>query len=220
MLIVNLNVVAKDIQILGEAVKLFDGGKRVRYFNTHGEIISIHMPKKNNKLITKGTIYGKGGFKFKKNIPRKYIGEEFQIKTNKNWFILSPFNGKFFLPKYSTRMNIVMIPKSSQIFQELFKVRNYYSIQTLVTRSSVNAESQLNNLQNFCIRNSTKSSYYCKKYVKKSSIIEPGRDPLYKIYYEQYKFYKDAKKDLKKIRKLRDLDKSFIVQYTTINTDF
>jgi len=218
--IFNLNTLAKDIQIQGKVVKLLDIGKRTPYFNKYGEPIFIIMPTKNNKTVGKGTIYSKGGFKFKKRIPKKYIGKEFQFKINENWFILSPFNGKFFLPRYSTPINLIIIPKNSQLYMELFKIVDFYSIQTFATHSRIKADLQLKNLQNFCIRNAKKNSFYCKKYVKKIPIINPNRDPLYKIYYNRYNSYSNAKKDLKLIRKLKGLEKSFIVSHTVIDTDF
>jgi len=175
---------------------------------------------KNNKLITKGTIYSKGGFKFYNRVSSKYVGTELQLRTTKDWFILSPFNGKFFLPKYSSKIDIVMIHKKSKIYQELFKVVDYYSIQTFVTGSYQKAELQLKNLRSFCERNSGKNSYYCKKYVVKVPISEPNKDTLFKIYYNRYKSYKEAEKDLKLIKKLRHLEKAFIVQHSIIDTEF
>ena len=98
--IFNLNIYAKDnIDISGKAVKLLDVGKRMKYFKKNGVPISLHIPSLNNKLISNGVIYSKGGFQFRNRVPSQYIGRKIQLKIHRNdWFILSPFDGKFFLP--------------------------------------------------------------------------------------------------------------------------
>ena len=219
LLILNVNIFANGINIEGKIVKLLYTGKRISYFHKNGE--PIYIVNKDNNLITSGTIQSKGGFDFKSRINKKYIGEEFQFKTNNNdWFILFPFKGKFFLPKYSTKINIVMIPKNSQIYLELFKVVNHYTIQVFVTSSSRKADEIRKKLQSFCIRDTKKGRYYCNKYIKKIPIIEPNRDPLYKIYYNTYDSYSKADTDLLKIRQLKDFHGALIFQHTVIDTGF
>lgn len=218
VLICNLNLFGQNIDIKGNAIKILDNGKRTKYFHNNGEQIALYRVL-NNKLITKGTIYSKGGFDLKSRISNKYIGEEFQLRTTNDWFILFPLNGKFFLPKKSLKIKIVLINRNSQIYQELFKIIDYYSIQTFATKSYQKAELQLQYLRDFCKRNG-KNSFYCKKYVRKVPVVQPNKDTFYRINYKKYKSIIDANRDLAKIKKIKYLEKSFIVQYPIIDTNF
>jgi len=170
------------------------------------ERIYFEYPFQNSLLMKKIKIDKYGDFSFPcNNFPK--VGKEIQLKlSNKDYFILSPFNGKLFVPSQENiYKKILIVSKKSSIFLKTCVEVTDQTIQVLVTKEQGKAEELVNQLRQSCI--SKKGSYYCKKHIKYEAFLEGNmlNKLAYKVYYGKYfpdyKSQKNLNKDLQFIQK-------------------
>ena len=81
------------------------------------------------------------------------IGEQIKLEIDdKNWFMLSPFNGIYHIPnKSEEKIEIIMIPKKSSIYLTLFSEISYYTIQVARFNDERKAINMVRRLQYDCL---------------------------------------------------------------------
>ena len=154
-------ILANSIIVDGYIFKVFNDGKRSEFINQNicvkGKVNCIESDKN-------------GYFKFKKIDKKAKIGEKIQLEIiDKNWFMLSPFKGVFHVPQKKEKIKILMVHKSSALYQTLFIKEDYFRIQLSSIYDERNAIHMTRNLQKRCFTRSL------PKRLKKSCWKQKGK---------------------------------------------
>ena len=184
-LLSSTTLMADYINLRGTIVKVQDNGQEEVFKNVR---ISI-----KNSTIQSRT-YQKGNFDMKKNSKDLKAGDPIQLTiSDARWFIISPFDGKMFLPNRAQNIKVRVISKSSRVYAALFKTVRDYNIQIVSTYNEAYAIDTVNALR----RDHFKDVYY-EAYAKGNV---PKNGFFYKVKVGHYKNKTKAIKDLLKIRK-------------------
>jgi len=184
MFLSGTTLMADYINLTGSIINVKDNGQEEALNNVN---ISIN----NSAIYAKMKIGGK--FELHKNTKQFKIGDKIQLKlSDKNWFIVSPFNGKMFLPNKAEKIKIRVVSKQSRVYAALFTTIRDYSIQVVTTYNEAYAIDTMNAL---------KKDYKDVYYEAHAKAKAPKNGFFYKVKVGHYTSKKSAIADLKKIRK-------------------
>jgi len=185
MLLSGTTLMADYLNLTGKIVKVKDNGEEEIFKN-------IGISIKNSNIH--GRTYQKGIFELKKSAREFKFGDKIELTLDDpNWFILSPFNGKIFMPNKATRLKVRVISKQSRTYASLFTTVKDYSIQVVYTHNEIYAIDTMNALR----KDNYKDVYY-EAYAKGDV---PKNGFLYKVKVGHFKSKHKAIKTLHKIRK-------------------
>jgi len=185
MLLSGKTLMADYLNLTGKIIKVKDNGEEEIFKN-----VKIFIDKSTIQAQT----YEKGNFELKKNTKQFKFGDRIQLKLkDPNWFILSPFNGKFFMPNKAEHLKVRVISKQSRTYASLFTTVKDYSIQVVYTYNEIYAIDTMNALK----KDNYKDVYY-EAYAKASV---PKNGFLYKVKVGHFKSKKKAMETLSKIRR-------------------
>ena len=202
MLLSGTTLMADYINLQGSIIKVKDNGQEEVFQNVG---ISI------NKSAIHTRTYEKGNFELKKNAQQFKIGDKIQLKlSDKNWFIISPFNGKMFLPNKAEKIKIRVVSKDSRVYAALFTTIRDYSIQVVTTYNEAYAIDTMNAL---------KKDYKDVYYEAHAKANVPKNGFFYKVKVGHFTSKKNAIKTLKKIRKRYTLWKDAFLTVHTQTVD-
>ena len=185
MLLSGTTLMADYLNLTGKIVKVKDNGEEEIFRN-----IGISVDKSN--ILTQASKTGK--FSLKRSKKWLKYGDKIQLKLDDpNWFILSPFNGKIFMPNTAQYLTVRVISKQSRTYASLFTTVKDYSIQVLYTHNEIYAIDTMK-----ALRKDNYKDVYSEAYAKASV---PKNGFLYKVKVGHFKSKKKAIEALRKIRK-------------------
>lgn len=231
-------ILATGIELEGNIKKVFNDGQRVNFIYQ-----KICVKDKNNCTST----YKLGNFKFDKINKSAKVGDTIKLEiTDKSWFMLSPFNGILRIPNKKEKIQILMIPKDSTIYQTLFTKLDYFRIQLSSLYNEAHAINMVKELRRSCLNHTLparektscwklrgktekdeyikqkkcvekKRQYYCIDNIYYQSILRKNMPNNGYIYKVNYGKYYEKLDALQDLRTIENLQGGWIRPYVQID---